>query len=140
LAIAALEATLRAYLNTDRILEVNPALRLLSRPLQEMESMARSLADFLTDKLSGLATIKVENGYSQMESISMAPERFPTKLVSIEPKKVSAEVLSGRLRSRMVPIFGIVRQGHLFIDLRTVQDDELDEIVMALTECCQPWN
>ena len=138
LVIAALEATLRLYLDTDRILEVNPALRLLSRPLEEIESMTHSLVDFLTDKLPNLATIRVEDGYSRVGSISAAPERFPTRLIFVKPMKVSADRLGMRLRSRATPIFALVRGEHLLIDLRAVWNNELDEIATALVECCQP--
>jgi len=138
LVIAALEATLRLYLDADKILEVNPALRLLSRPLEEIESMTHSLVDSLTGKLSDLAIIRVEDGYSRVGSVSAAPERFPTKFISIKPMKVSADILSKRLRSRATPIFALVREEHLIIDLRAVRDDEADEIATALMECCQP--
>ena len=136
LIIAALEATLRAYLDTDRILEVNPALRLLLRPLEEIEAITRSLADSLAEKLSDLADIRVEDGYSLSESFSAPPERFPTKLISVRPKKVSADRLDRRLRSRAVPIFARLCEKRLLIDLRTVWDDEADEIAAALVECC----
>ena len=59
LALAALEATLRSYLDTDRILELNPALRLLSRPAADTESMAQSLVESLSASISHLAVIKI---------------------------------------------------------------------------------
>jgi L-seryl-tRNA(Ser) seleniumtransferase len=147
LTIAALEATLRLYLDTERILEINPALRLLSRPLEEIEFMARSLMDRLTEKLSDLAIIGIEDGYSRIESVSAAPERFPTRLISIRPTKISADILEKRLRSRAVPIFVPVydgenppcprKKGRLLMDLRSVFDAEVDEIATALEECCR---
>ena len=138
LVIAALEATLRLYLDADRILEANLALRFLSRSLKEIESMARSLADSLAGKLSGLAVIRVEDGCSRVGSVSAAPEKFPTKLVSVKPTQVSVGGLEKRLRSLVMPVFTLVSEEHLLIDLRTVSLSELDEIAAALVECCQP--
>ena len=133
LVIAALEATLRLYLDTDRILEVNPALRFLSRPLEEIESMSRSLVNSVRG-LSHLAAIGIEDGYSRMDSISVDPERFPTKLISIKPTMMSPAELDKRLRSRSVPVFAMVREDQLLMDMRAVWHDEINEIASALVE------
>jgi len=138
LIIAALEATLRSYLDTDRILEANPALRMLSRSLEEIESATHSLANSLIEKMTDLAVIDVKDGHSQISSTSAPWERFPTKLMTIKPTKISAEKLCERLRSLAVPVFVIVSAEQILMDLRTVQDDEMEEIVTALAECCQP--
>ena len=132
LIIAALEATLRLYLDTDRILETNPVLRSLSKPLEEIESISRSLANSLTEKLSDAAVIGIEDGYSQIGYISADSKKFPTKLISVRLTKLSPAELDRQLRSRPVPIFAIVRADRLLMDLRTVQDNEINEIVSAL--------
>jgi L-seryl-tRNA(Ser) seleniumtransferase len=137
LTMAALEATLRLYLDSDRILELNPAFRLLTRPLEEIEAMTESLVDSLTGKLRHLAVIQVQDGYSRVGTICSAPEKFPTKLIFIKPEVVSMDRLNERLHSRELPIFGFVSDGQLVVDLRTVQEGELDEIATGLAECCQ---
>lgn len=136
LTIAALEATLRAHLDADKILETNSILRFLSRPLEEIENMSRTLVDSISKKLADMVTVRVEDGYSQVGYASLNPERFPTKLVYIKPDGISAEMLGMRLRSRPVPIFALIREEHIVIDLRAVQADELEEIAAALLECC----
>jgi len=135
--MAALEATLRLYLDSDRILELNPAFRLLTRPLEEIEAMTESLVDSLTEKLGHLAIIQVQDGYSRVGTIYSAPEKFPTKLIFIKPKEVSLDKLNKGLHSRELPIFCLTSQEQLAMDLRTVQEDELDEIATGLAECCQ---
>ena len=125
LALAALEATLRSYLDTDRILELNPALRLLSRPIADIESMTRSLMNSLSEKISHLAVVEMV-------------DKFPTKMLSIKPTEVSVADLDRRLRSRALPIFTLTCGEEIIINLRTVWEDEMSEISRALTECCQP--
>lgn len=139
LTMAALEATLRLHLDSDKILELNPAFRLLTRPLEEIEAMTESLVDSLTEKLRHLAVIQVQDGYSRVGTIYSAPEEFPTKLIFIKPEKVSMDRLNERLHSRELPIFGLVSDEQLVMDLRTVQEDELEEIATGLAECCQSW-
>jgi L-seryl-tRNA(Ser) seleniumtransferase len=138
LTMAALEATLRLYLDTDRILELNPAFRILARPLEEIEAMTESLVDSLTEKLGHLAVIQVQDGYSRVGAIYSAPEKFPTKLIFIKPEEVSVDRLNNRLHSQELPIFGFVSSEQLAMDLRTVQEHELEEIAKGLVECCRP--
>ncbi len=137
LTMAALEATLRLYLDSDRILELSPAFQLLTRSLEEIEAMTESLVDSLTEKLRDLAVIHVQDGYSRVGAIYSAPEKFPTKLIFIKPEEVSVGKLNNRLHSRELPIFVLVSDEQLVMDLRTVQEDELEEIATGLTECCQ---
>ena len=125
LTLAALEATLRSYLDTDRILELNPALRMLSRPDADTESMAQSLVESLSASISHLAVVKIV-------------EKFPSRVISIRPTAMSAEELDKKLRSRALPIFTILCAEEIFVDLRAVWEDEVDEIARALIECCQP--
>lgn len=132
LTIAALEATLRLYLEPDKILASIPILRFLSRTLEEIDSMTRDLVGSLTDKLENQAIISISDGYSRIDSISLPPERFPTKLISIKPELISSEELAMRLQSRQVPVFVIVNGDHIQIDLRSAQADEIYEIVSAL--------
>ncbi len=125
LALAALEATLRSYLDTDRILELNPALRLLSRPIADIESMTQSLMNSLSEKISHLAVVEMV-------------DKSPTKMLSIKPTAVSVADLDRRLRSRALPIVTLICEEEIIVDLRTVWEDEVSEISRALTECCQP--
>lgn len=135
LTIVALEASLRSYLDSDRILETNPVLRFLSRSLEEITLMTQSLAGSLNKKLSELAIVTIEDSYSRMESfLSMS---FPTRLISIKPVRISAKELGKRLRLLDLPVFVIVHEDCILIDLRSVWDDELDEIATALEKCCR---
>jgi L-seryl-tRNA(Ser) seleniumtransferase len=42
------------------------------------------------------------------------------------------EVLAARLRSTEPPVVGIVRDGRLLLDCRTLTDDEVDEVAAAV--------
>ena len=45
---------------------------------------------------------------------------------------LSPEALGDRLRGGVVPIIGRIHHGKLWLDMRTVTDDELPDIVAAL--------
>jgi L-seryl-tRNA(Ser) seleniumtransferase len=131
--IAALEATLRSYLDAD--VKHNIALQFLCRSLNEIASMAEILAEKLKSKLADLATIKIAEGYSQINSISIPTEKFPTRFVTIEPSKISAEKLVKRLLMCDVPIYVNFNVYHISIDPRSIWADELDEIADTTMEC-----
>jgi L-seryl-tRNA(Ser) seleniumtransferase len=133
LTIAALEATLRSYLDAD--IKHNITLLFLCRPIDEIASMAEILAEKLKSKLADLATIRLSEGYSQINSISIPTEKFPTRFVTIEPLKISAEELAKRLLICDVPIYVNFDVYHIFIDPRSIWTDELDEIADTLVEC-----
>jgi hypothetical protein len=45
------------------------------------------------------------------------------------------EELAGRLRVGDPPVIGIVRDGRLLLDCRTLSDEELDEVAEAVRAC-----
>jgi hypothetical protein len=45
------------------------------------------------------------------------------------------ESLTARLREHEPPVIGIVRDGRLLLDCRTLADGEIDEIVAAVQRC-----
>jgi L-seryl-tRNA(Ser) seleniumtransferase len=135
LAITALEATLRSYLDTDMILKHNVALQFLCRPLEEIASIAKTLTDNLESKLDGLANISIVEGYSKINSVSFLPEIFPTRFVIIKPTKMSAQELAEKLLTIDVPIFVNIYADSISIDPRTIWIDEIDDIVSAITKC-----
>jgi hypothetical protein len=50
----------------------------------------------------------------------------------MKPVKGSADVLAAKLRLNNPPIIGIIRNNAFCLDFRTIQSDELPEIVTAL--------
>src|SRR6185437_4736779 len=57
MTLAALEATLRLYLNEERALREVPVLRMLGTPFDELRQRAEALVERLRD-IAGIATIK----------------------------------------------------------------------------------
>jgi L-seryl-tRNA(Ser) seleniumtransferase len=135
LTIAALEATLRLYLNEDTIAETNPTLRLITRPLNELEDTANRLARRLSENLGNNAIVEVADGYSQVGGGSLPVENIPTKLLSIKPLTISADAVARNLRKSEPPVFSRIQQECLLLDLRTVLEDEVEALAIALANC-----
>lgn len=123
--VAAMEATLKLFLDKSKLEERHPTYRMLSIPLEALERRAQDVAD----RLQGIfAAVSVVDGRSQVGSGSVPAETMPTKLLSIKPAGMSADTLAKKLRRNETPVFARIHQETVLFDFRTIQPDE-DSIV-----------
>jgi len=130
LSLAALEATLRLYLPPHDPLARVPVLRALSQPLAEVEARAQRLAGSLA-AVKGV-DVEVMASAAYVGGGSLPQQDLDSCSVVVASAALSAETLADRLRAGVVPIVGRLHQGKLWLDMRTVMDDELPDIVAAL--------
>ena len=129
LTLAALEATLRLYEDEERLTETIPVLHMLSRSKDELTRRARRLRNALA-KIPGLETRLADGvGYTGGGALPMVP--LPTKLVQVRAGAMSVEELASALRRHNPPVMGILADGWLALDVRTVREDEMRELVAA---------
>ncbi|HEX5412338.1 MAG TPA: L-seryl-tRNA(Sec) selenium transferase [Terriglobia bacterium] len=127
LIIAALEATIRLYL--DGNVDAVPALRMMRRPLEELAVRATSLVA----KLAGIASISAgaEDGESVAGGGSTPGQSLPTKLVAVRHSRLNAQELEAALRRNRPPVIARVERDRLLLDLRTVFDEQDAAIILA---------
>lgn len=115
LTIAALEGTLQLHLDApERI----PVLRMLREPA----TAARERAKRLAAAVGGT----VEETVARVGGGALPLAELPSFACAIE------EALVGPLRAGSPPVIGIVRDGRLLLDCRTLDDDEVDEVTAAV--------
>jgi L-seryl-tRNA(Ser) seleniumtransferase len=120
LTLAALEGTLRLYLETP---EQIPVLRMLRQDSATVRARAKRLAS-LTDGALEETVGRVGGGaMPQVEVESWA--------VALE------ESLATPLRAGDPPVLGIVRDGKLLLDCLALADDEVDEVARAVEALAQ---
>jgi len=124
LTAAALEATLKLFLDPNRLRERHPVYRMLGLDVKEVERRARVAAEALAPALAGRARVSVVEDRSQVGSGAVPVETLPTFVLKIEPAAVPAEALSLRLRRGLPPVFGRVHKDALLLDFRTVFPEE----------------
>jgi len=133
LTLAALEATLRLFLDEKLALKEVPTLAMLQRKLPELVKMARGIIEEL-DKLNCDADIIAIDGNSQMGSGSLPSQNLPSRLIAVRPNKMSVNELSRRLRLNSTPIIARIQDGQLLLDPRTMREGEDEIVVTALGE------
>lgn len=136
-SISALEATLRLYLDEKIAVEKVPTLNMLSMSIEKLDLKAQKLYALLNEKVKdeGLS-FHIVDSFSEVGGGSLPLERIPTKCVMISLKGLSVNEFEKSLREYDIPIITRIYKDNIFIDLRTVREDEFqiiaDGIVFGL--------
>ncbi len=130
MTLAALEATLRLYLDEERLTQSVPVLHMLSQTKGELIKRARRLRNALA-KLPGLET-KLADGVGYTGGGALPTVPLPTKLIQVKPQDRSVEQLAEALRCGNPPVMGVLTDGVLALDVRTVRDEEFSLVVQAM--------
>jgi L-seryl-tRNA(Ser) seleniumtransferase len=118
LTLAALEGTLTLYLEPERALREVPALRMVVEAADAIRERAERLA-----KLTGGA---VEETVARVGGGALPLAELPSFACALE------ENLAEPLRRGEPPVVGVLRDGRLLLDCRTLADGELDEVDAAV--------
>ena len=136
--LAALEATLRLYLDEGRAFSCVPVLRALAMPLQEIERRAGRLRDRIVALASGQLEVSVIDGTSEVGGGALPLESISTRLVAVRSAHLSAPVLEGRLRRTDPPAMVRIKDDLVVLDPRTVLEDELDTLANLVASVAAP--
>jgi L-seryl-tRNA(Ser) seleniumtransferase len=120
MTLAALEATLRLYLDEARALREVPVLAMLNTPPEELRRRADGLATRLQG-LPGLAAVRVVQDVAYVGGGSLPEEALPTWVVELTAADHSDSEFARRLRVGEPAVVGRVRDGKVLLDLRTVR-------------------
>jgi L-seryl-tRNA(Ser) seleniumtransferase len=118
LSLAALEGTLRLHLDAPSRI---PVLRML----REDAGVVRARAERLAESTGGT----VEETVARVGGGALPLAELPSFACALD------EALAAPLRTGEPPVVGIVRDGKLLLDCRTLADDELDEVAAAVHAC-----
>lgn len=126
LVIAALSATLRLYEDPDRLRARLPVLRLLTRPLDEIEALAGRLVPAVGAALSEVATVEAVACTSQIGSGALPVDLLPSRALTIRPlagRGGAVNRLAAAFRTLPKPVIGRIADGALSFDLRCLEDE-----------------
>jgi L-seryl-tRNA(Ser) seleniumtransferase len=119
LTLAALEGTLALYLEPERALREVPVLRMALESSDAVRARAERLAEF--------AGGEVEETVGRVGGGALPLAELPSFACAVE------EELAAPLRAGEPPVVGVVRDGRLLLDCRTLSDAEVDEVAAAVT-------
>jgi L-seryl-tRNA(Ser) seleniumtransferase len=157
--IAALEATLKLYLNPERVEQDLPTLRLFKRKASAIEAQAHRLQPLVQQALVGKAIVSVEPCASQIGSGALPVQTMPSFALVIKPLKPSKSKkpnksgepgantmplsnamthsehgLEKLFRSLHTPVLGRVQKGQLVLDLRCLEERQESLFCEAISQ------
>jgi L-seryl-tRNA(Ser) seleniumtransferase len=118
LTLAALEGTLGLYLDPARALREVPVLRMLNEPLEPVLTRA--------ERLAAAVGGGVEETVARVGGGALPLAELPSYACSVE------EELAPALRGGEPPVVGVLRDGRLLLDCRTLTDAEAEEAAAAV--------
>ncbi len=136
-SLAAMETTLRLYLDEKTAVYAVPTLRMLTMAREEVGSRADRFVRELTEQIGDAAAeLAIIDGFSQVGGGALPEENIPTRLVSVVPIHVSVNMLEEQLRLAETPVLARIQKDRLLLDLRTVAVEEektlMDVLIKAL--------
>ncbi|AOT73318.1 L-seryl-tRNA(Sec) selenium transferase [Geosporobacter ferrireducens] len=133
LTLAALEATLRLYLDEKSAIRKIPTLHMLTMPFQEIEEKAKLFLHSIK-QLDLKHDVRIERGVSQVGGGAMPLEELPTLLIALKPLDKSVNQIENELRNRSIPIIARISDDHLLFDCRTIKREEFDIVLEAFAD------
>lgn len=132
MTLAALEATLRLYLNEERALQRIPVLSLLGTPLEELHRRAEELAAKLASLPGVHAAVRSDIAY--VGGGSLPDQTMPTWLVEVHADQFSDDRLAQRLRTGSPAVLGRLQNERLLLDVRTIFPRQIEMVVEAFRQ------
>jgi L-seryl-tRNA(Ser) seleniumtransferase len=132
LTVAALEATLAAYVDPERAMSEIPTLALLAAPTHALHAQAERLRDALSSQ-KGL-TVAVIPEASEVGGGALPGASMPTVAVALVWAGRSAATLERRLRLGHPPIIARIKEERVLLDARTLLFEDPEEVARVVGE------
>jgi L-seryl-tRNA(Ser) seleniumtransferase len=120
LTLAALEGTLGLYLDPERAVRKVPVLRMLNEPAETVRARA--------ERLAAAVGGEVEETVARVGGGALPLAELPSVACAVE------ESLAEPLRTGEPPVVGVLRDGRLLLDCRTLTDAEAEEVAAAVAD------
>ncbi|OAA87976.1 L-seryl-tRNA(Sec) selenium transferase [Clostridium coskatii] len=130
MTLAALEGTLKYYLDEKEAIENIPTLHMILSQKSDHKKRAQRLKEELESKIKNFK-FALEEDYSIVGGGSMPTEKIDTYVIKVESDKFSPQELEKKLRENKTPIIIRISNNEVILDVRTIFDKDFDIIVNA---------
>ena len=134
LTLAALESTLRLFLEPETLLEKHRLMALLTCPLEKLRQRAEALALKLKESCGSWLKVDTQESESEIGGGSLAGYAVPTVVVRVQSDRLSPDEFLKRLRLAEPPVFARIHEDAVLLDMRTVFAEEDEMLLAALRE------
>jgi L-seryl-tRNA(Ser) seleniumtransferase len=134
MTLAALEATLRLYLDPELARREVPTLRMITETPEELRVRATRLAASLRKGLEGRMDVGLRPGVSRVGGGALPERDLPTTLVALAPLQGGLDGLRSALLDTDPPLVGRIEENRFCLDPRTIQPKERRDVLSALRQ------
>ncbi|MCK4777912.1 MAG: L-seryl-tRNA(Sec) selenium transferase [Actinomycetia bacterium] len=131
MTIAALEATLRIYLEGEAWERI-PVLERLSENPATLKIKAKRFKRNLNNAVKNKGDVKIEESTSESGGGALPTIQIPTLVVTLSLKKLKSEKIGEKLRGNEIPIIVRIADDKVVFDLRTIGREEEKTIINAI--------
>ena len=129
LSLAALEATLRAYLDAEKGLAAIPTLAMITCPLEQIRQRAERVREGLHARAHPSVWVTMEEQRSEVGGGALPSESLASYCVALQSSQVFPHRLEAALRRADPAVVGRIKDDKVLLDLRTVRDEEVDLLI-----------
>lgn len=126
--LAALEATLRAYRDSDRLAEKLPTYRFLAKSVNDIRATAERMLAAISPKLRSLFETTVCDCESEIGSGASPLEKITSAGIAIRSQRKRdgsrLRKLSAAFRSLPTPVVGRIANNAIILDMRCLEDED----------------
>lgn len=137
LTLVALEATLKIYEEGENVIQRIPTLRMLTEKKEILYDKAIKLKIAIQKNVTNNFYVEIEESCSQVGGGALPLEELPTYVVSIWSDSYSVNEIEEKLRNFRKPIFTRIFKQRIFFDVRTIVENDIEEIAQAMKLICK---
>ncbi len=132
LSLAALEATLRGYLEGEKGVGTIPAVAMITCSLAEIRQRAERVQADLQEQAHSSIQVSIEEHRSEIGGGALPAESLATYCVTLHSPRVSPHRLEAALRGADPAVVGRIKGEKVLLDLRTVREEEVTLLIEAV--------
>jgi len=134
MTLAALEATLRLYLDMAEARRRIPTLNMITASPEALKSKARRLADAVREALGDRGEVNMRKGFSRVGGGAFPEYDLPGTMVAVAVRGVAVEDLRDALLDTDPPLVARIEDDEFLLDPRTLASTELKLAAHALEQ------
>ena len=132
MTLAALEATLRLYLDPIRAKNEIPLLRMLASSAEETRTLCVQLETQLRAVIGDRAEIQIIQETATVGGGALPLSELHGFTVAIKPADISVDEFARQLRCGTPPVLGRIQEETLRLNPRTIRPDELTPLIATI--------
>jgi L-seryl-tRNA(Ser) seleniumtransferase len=136
LTLALLESTLRLFLQPAQLMKTHPVWRMLTEKPKAVRSRAVRLQKEIAENCGSAIESAVRPSEAEAGSGALPIEKIPSFAVVLRSPALTATELAKRLRLAKIPVLGYLRDEYLWLDARTIRDEEVAIIGQMARQIC----